>query len=397
MNMNIKTDSQKTPPGFFMVGLALAFLFVSSAAAEDHDAYFSVTGPCDLRFPQDHGPHPGYRMEWWYYTGNVTSQKGKRFGFQLTFFRIRISPPGAEKSWPDPASAWRTHQFYLAHAAISDIDGNRYLHAEQAARGVLDIAGASQKSGATTVFLKNWFAEVKKTGTSSGPSEYIHHLNASADEFSFDLTLTSVKPPVLNGKGGYSQKGANPESASCYYSFTRLSTRGTMTLGKKRMSVQGGSWMDHEFSSAPLEPNLEGWDWFGIQFDDGTELMAYFLRQTNGMFSPASAATFTDASGKTVSVSGDDMNLKILETWKSPKSGAVYPSRWRLSILPLSLDLTIFPNLADQEMQSPESTNITYWEGSVSVSGTGNSSVKGLGYAELTGYEKPFHGPGMTP
>jgi len=246
----MKTDSQKPKAGFFekirffMGGLTLLFLFASSVVAKD-DTYFSVTGPCGLRFPLDHGPHPGYRMEWWYYTGNVKSQKGKRFGFQLTFFRIRISPPGAEKSWPDPASAWRTQQIYLAHAAISDIDGRRYLHAEETARGVLGIAGAFQKAGVTTVFLKSWSAELKKIRTSSArshasdTSEYIHHLKVSADGFSFDLILKSVKPPVFNGKDGYSRKGVNPESASCYYSFTRLRTRGTVTLGKKKVVGSG--------------------------------------------------------------------------------------------------------------------------------------------------------------
>jgi predicted secreted hydrolase len=352
---------------------------------ENTNGYLSVTGPCDLQLPKDHASHQGYRTEWWYYTGNLKSALGKRYGFQLTFFRRRIIPSESEEKWPTPASAWRTGQIYLAHAAISDLDGKHHFYAQDMGRGVLGIAGEYRDNDTIRIFVKKWSARI-------GPK--VHQLKVISDPFSFDLDLTSVKPAVFHGKKGYSRKGSTPESASCYYSLTRLETNGQVTLAGKTFAVNGLSWMDHEFSTAPLEPGLVGWDWFGLQLSDNTELMIYLLRQKDGGFNPASSGTYIRSNGKTKHLFGHDIEVTVTDTWNSPNSGAVYPARWRLRIPSPALDLIIAPNLADQEMKTKESIGVTYWEGSVSVRGikTGRQ-INGQGYVELTGYAKAFDAP----
>ncbi|MGA7145612.1 MAG: lipocalin-like domain-containing protein [Desulfobacterales bacterium] len=353
--------------------------------AEDPKGYLSVTDSCDLEFPRDHGSHPGYRTEWWYYTGNLQSSAGNRYGFQLTFFRRRINPMGSEKKWPKPASAWRTSQIYLAHAALLDIDGKHHYYDQCMGRGVLGIAGVSRDHNDVRIFVKKWTARISPKAL---------HLKAIAEKFSFDLDLTPVKPVVLHGNRGYSRKGSTPERASCYYSLTRLETKGQVTLAGKTFSVRGLSWMDHEFSTAQLEPGIIGWDWFGLQLSDNTEIMIYLLRQKDGRWHPASSGTYVRSDGTTRHLSIHDIEPMVLDTWKSPNSGAVYPARWRLRILSPAMDLSVIPNLADQEMRTRESTGVTYWEGSVSVRGNKNGRrVDGQGYMELTGYAGPFEAP----
>jgi predicted secreted hydrolase len=372
-------------------GLTL-FVFISyflvighPVLAEAPSNYLTITGPCNLEFPKDHGAHPGYRTEWWYYTGNLRSQTGDHYGFQLTFFRSQISPPGADKTWPDPPSAWRTQQVYLAHAAVSDIAGKRHLQAELVSREALSMAGVLHRPPETVVYLKNWSARI-------GAEAQVLHVDT--DEFSYELTLKPVKPPVLHGRAGYSLKGSSPERASCYYSYTRHAVEGQLTIGGKTMAVRGQGWMDHEFSTAVLEPGIKGWDWFSLQLADRTELMLFLLRTDDGGISAVSGGTFVDPDGNTRAIGKDEFAVTILDTWKSPHSKAVYPSRWRLRVFPVSLDLTIFPNLADQEMQTSGSTGVTYWEGSVSIRGTRDANqINGLGYVELTGYAEIFDRP----
>jgi predicted secreted hydrolase len=362
------------------------FLFIGRPAlAEAPSNYLTVTGPCNLEFPEDHGAHPGYRTEWWYYTGNVRSQTGDLYGFQLTFFRSQISPPGADKTWPDPPSAWRTQQIYLAHAAVSDIAGKRHLQAELVSREALSMAGVRYRSPETVVHLKNWSARI-------GIEAQV--LNVDTDDFSYELKLKPLKPPVLHGRAGYSLKGSSPERASCYYSYTRLAVEGQLTIGGKTMAVGGQGWMDHEFSTALLEPGLRGWDWFSLQLSDRTEIMLFLLRTDAGGISDVSGGTFVDPEGNTRAIGKDEFAVTILDTWESPHSQATYPLRWRLRIFPVSLDLTISPNLADQEMQTSGSTGVTYWEGSVSIRGTRDANqINGQGYVELTGYAERFDRP----
>jgi predicted secreted hydrolase len=373
------------------VAYVLFCLFVMSTAAgyhaiaESESDFFSVTGPCNLVFPKDHGPHPGYRAEWWYYTGNLEAENGNQYGFQLTFFRSQITAPGDKKRWPRPPSAWRTPQIYLGHAAITDIFHKRHLQSELMARGTLGMAGVSQEEMATLIFIKNWSAKI-------GADR--HLLKTVSDEFSYELKLKPAKPPVLHGETGYSRKGSIPERASCYYSFSRLNTEGTLTVGGNTIAVRGLSWMDHEFSTAPLEPGIIGWDWFSLQLSDQTEIMLYQFRTEKDGISAASSGTFIDPSGNTRHLTIDEFKIEVLDQWKSPRSRALYPTHWRLTIFPLSIQLNIYSNLSDQEMQTPETTGVTYWEGSVSISGSaGKHPIKGSGYAELTGYAQSFNAP----
>ena len=365
--------------------LVVAMAWAASPCVADEGPYQVITGPCDLRFPRDHGPHPDARTEWWYYTGNLKSEDGNSFGFQLTFFRRRIAPPGADKTWPRPASEWRSDQLFLAHAALTDVNGKRFLHAGRMAREALGMAGTRVEAATVDVFVRDWSARI-------APDR--HDLEAGSNDFRFALALRPFKDPVLHGLSGYSRKGNNPESASCYYSFTMLDAKGTILLEGKKLQVHGAAWMDHEFSSAPLEPDLAGWDWFSIQLADGTELMIYLMRKKDGSYAPASSGIFVDAAGKSVSLPREAFLVDVLGQWQSPRSEARYPSGWRLRVPSLGLDLTITPKLQDQEMETPDTTRVTYWEGCVGVKGTGNggAAVEGDGYVELTGYAKTMEG-----
>jgi len=370
--------------GFWWVW-AVCIFFVASAAMSQDQNYLKVEGPCSLQFPEDHGAHPGYRTEWWYYTGNLTDAGGRRFGFQLTLFRRQIVPPGSEQQWPRPASRWRTQQLYLGHAALTDIEGGRHLFQEEIAREALSLSGTRRQNDRVRVFLRDWEIEITPAG---------HRLQASAEEFSFQLSLKPEKRPVLHGEQGYSRKGSRPDMASCYYSFTRLAARGSIDLNTEKFAVGGQAWMDHEFSTAPLEPGLEGWDWFSLQLDNGAELMLFRLRRASGGFHPASSGTYVFADGTTRTILQDDFDLRVLERWKSPASGAEYPVEWRLTIPSLDTELQVEANLAAQEMRTTASTGVTYWEGSVSVAGTtGGRLTAGSGYVELTGYAEPFDRP----
>ena len=360
-------------------------VFSQLALAGEPSNYLTVTGPCNLEFPKDHGAHPGYSTEWWYYTGNLRSNTGEAYGFQLTFFRSQISPPGADKAWPNPSSAWRTQQIYSAHAAVTDVAGKRHLQAELLSREALAMAGVLHRPPETVVNLKNWSARIDSDA---------QVLKVDTDEFSYKLTLKPLKPPVLHGQAGYSLKGSSPERASCYYSYTRHQIEGRLTLDGKSIAVNGQGWMDHEFGTAFVGPGVKGWDWFSLQLSDRTEIMLLLLRTKRDGISSVSGGTFVDAEGKTKVIEKDEFAVTVLDTWKSPQSSAVYPSRWRLRVLPYSLDLTIFPKLADQEMQTTESTGVIYWEGSVSIKGTKEKQpIDGQGYVELTGYAESFDMP----
>lgn len=374
-------------PALIGAGLmwAACLFIVAAPGMSQEEEFRKVDGPCNLRFPADHGPHPGYRTEWWYYTGNLADDAGRRFGFQLTLFRHQISPPGARRQWPRPASRWRTRQLYLGHAAITDIQGGRHLFDEEIAREALSLSGARREGDRVEVFLKDWQIAITPEN---------HHLQASTEAFSLDLTLVPEKDLVLHGEAGYSRKGSQADMASCYYSFTRLAARGTIGLEENQFAVSGPAWMDHEFSTAPLEPGLEGWDWFSLQLDDRTELMVFTLRRAGGGLHPASSGTFVLADGTARAIGREAFDLEAQEHWKSPSSGAEYPVRWRLRIPELQMSLVIEANLVDQEMRTTQSTGVTYWEGSVSVRGTsGGQPVAGRGYVELTGYAEPFDRP----
>ena len=360
--------------------------FPITSARADETTYYHVTRPCNLSFPDDHGMHPGYRTEWWYYTGNLRASTGEKFGFQMTIFRSQISPPGAEKNWPNPASQWRSQNIFLGHAAVSNITEQKHIFDEQWCREMIGIAGVSQnKSGTTRIYLKNWLIVI---------DEKRHKIRVQSNQFAFDLKMRSLKPVVLHGDRGYSRKGELDENASCYYSYSRLMTDGTLVYKDQTYAVSGSSWMDHEFSTAPLQKNIVGWDWFSLQFSDNTELMVFLLRQTEKSIHPASSGSYIDEDGTKKQLTHKDFKIKVLDNWRSPQSGASYPSKWQLFISDMDMIITITSNINNQEMVTSESTDVIYWEGSVAITGYKRShDISGVGYVELTGYNRRFDAP----
>ncbi len=327
-------------------------------------------------FPRDHGSHDEFRTEWWYYTGHLTSEDGRRFGYQLTFFRRGI----AQTDRPPNPSRWAIRHLYLAHFAVTDVNGGRFVYDEKVSRAALGKAGAA--TGRLHTWIDRWAA------TADGR---MHHLTASTSLVSIDLRLATKKRPVLHGDAGISRKGQERGEASHYYSLTRMETEGILVINNERFSVKGGSWMDHEFGSMDLGEDLVGWDWFSIQLTDQTELMFYRLRHPDGRAASASSGTFIDADGDTLHLTTEDLHLEAINHWVSERSGARYPSQWRIAVPRLGLVLSLTPLIADQELITGKSTQITYWEGAVHVTGTrAGAAVEGEGYVELTGYAEPF-------
>ncbi|MGH7738770.1 MAG: lipocalin-like domain-containing protein [bacterium] len=321
------------------------------------------------KFPRDHGSHPDYQTEWWYYTGHLKTPEGKRYGFELTFFRQGLARN------VDNTSSFTATDLYFAHFAVSDLGAKTFWYAQKMNRPGPGLAGAAP--GGVSVWNEDWRA------FHDGPG---HRLQAHGDGRSIDLLLQSPFPAVLNGPRGYSVKG--PGEASLYYSFPRMSVTGTLGMGGKTFPVKGQAWMDHEFFTDGLNPQATGWDWFGLQFSDGTDLMLYRLRLQNGKVSPYSAGTFTDARGHATHLIAADFQAQALESWKSPHTGAIYPTRWLIQIPKLKLAFEVGADFPDQELNTAQSTRVVYWEGSVRLSGKrGLKPVKGEGYMELTGYD----------
>ena len=337
---------------------------------EDPGGFARATAPRAFRFPDDHGPHPEFRHEWWYFTGNLRGPGGRRFGYQLTFFRFALSPDP-----PARASRWAANQAYMAHFAVTDVQGNRFRHFERTGRGALGLAGATARP--LRVGLDDWSAEGKKTSTLP------IRLRAAEDDASIDLVLDTARPIVPQGDRGLSRKGAAPGNASHYYSMTRLATRGTVRVDGVSFPVEGNSWLDREWGTSSLEKGQVGWDWFALQLSDGRDLMFYRLRREDGGSDPFSAGTLVLPDGSYRPLSLDDVQIETLESWRSPEDGARYPSRWRLRLPSEGLELNVIPRIADQELR----TAVRYWEGAVGVRGTSRGEpVEGEGYVELTGY-----------
>lgn len=331
------------------------------------------------RFPRDHGTHEEFRTEWWYYTGHLSTKSGRRFGYQLTFFRRGVAQEAARTN----PSRWAIRHLYLAHAAVTDLDRARFSYAEKLSRAGIGKAGA--EPGRLRVWIDRWKAE-------ASPAEpHRHHLEARGDDFAIDLTVAAEKPAAVHGEGGVSRKGASPAQASHYYSLTRLATSGTVTVGDEVLPVTGLSWMDHEFGSGDLGANQVGWDWFSLQLDNRTEVMLYRLRLADGGIDPASSGSLILPDGRVQALAASDVRVEPLDYWTSRRSGARYPARWRIAIPSADLMLEVTPELADQELVTARSTQVTYWEGAARITGTKqNVPVAGSGYVELTGYADRF-------
>lgn len=347
------------PPG--------ATIVVSRALGAGDDAGFTrATRPRAFAFPADYGPHPGYRTEWWYYTGTLTGAGGRGFGYQLTFFRIALGPTPAQRT-----SAWSTTDVYMAHFAVTDVAAGRFYPHVRFARGAAGLAGAG--TAPYRVWAEDWSAAAESD------SAFPMRLRAAEGDVAIDLTLETAKPPVLQGRDGLSRKGPEPGNASYYYSLTRMPTRGTIRVGSVRHEVRGASWMDREWSTSALGEAV-GWDWFALQLADGRDLMLYRLRQPDGSTSPWSAGSVVPPDGTSRPLAAADMRIETLAWWTAP--GEVrYPARWRIVVPSAHLDLEVIPRVADQEYRAP----IRYWEGAVNVRGT-SDTVHGVGYVELVGY-----------
>lgn len=325
-----------------------------------------------LTLPADHASHPEYKLEWWYYTGNVDATDGRRFGYQLTFFRVGVDPS------PANPSRWAVRDLFMTHLAVTDVSGRRYEFAERMNRAGPGWAGAD--TARYHVWNEDWSAALE------GASH--HRLHALSGGLGVDLTLEETRPPILHGDHGYSRKGAAEGNASHYYSLTRMPTRGTLTINGETVPVSGASWMDHEFGTSFLEPDQVGWDWFSVQLDDGHDLMIFQIRRADGSIDPRSSGTLVEPDGSWSPVtSTKGFRLDPGRLWRSPASGARYPVEWHVVIPGRQVDLEVAAALDDQELHTEHSTGVTYWEGAIDVTGSANGrAVKGRGYLEMTGY-----------
>ncbi len=346
-----------------LIPLALAFQYQAALPGYQY------------HFPKDHASHPAFKTEWWYYTGHLNTQTGRRFGYELTFFRI-----GNDAKAPrNPDKVWSTDNLYAAHFALSDESGKQFHYSEKLNRSGLNVAGA--RPDAYWVWNELWLAE-------GLGDRMILRANSPDGNGEIHLMLHSTKPPVIHGKNGVSQKAGCVGCASHYYSLTSMDTEGLLVWEGKALPVRGLSWMDHEFGSNQLGKNQVGWDWFSVQLTDNTELMLYLLRREDGTVEPNSSGTVVYPDGRSRHLALSDFEVKASgKTWTSPASKGKYPLGWNIRIPSEKLTLTITPAFENQELFTAGSTGVAYWEGSSKAQGQkAGKNVTGQAYVELTGY-----------
>lgn len=334
-----------------------------SLSGQKTEGFARADIPRDFTFPQDFGPHPNFQTEWWYYTGNLSTLDGRDFGYQLTFFRRALSPDEIKRE-----SKWASNQIYFAHFALTDINNGKFYSGEKWSRGAAGLAGS--QSDPFRVWIDNWSisGNEKKVG-----------LTANDGSVSIELNLKSMKPIVLQGDRGLSQKSSDVGNASYYFSQTRIRSSGTITIAGQKFEVTGLSWLDREWSTSALGENQEGWDWFSMQLNDGREIMLYQLRLKDGGVDQFSSGSFIEKDGSVVHLNSEDFKIEVLDNWKSPETKKIYPSKWKVAIPEYDIELIVTPLLNNQELL----LSFTYWEGAVKVLGEG---ISGKGYVELTGY-----------
>ena len=349
--------------------LLLVCLLAAGASAQ----YKQALPGYHYEFPRDHFNHPDYRTEWWYYTGNLKSPQGQRYGFELTFFRQGVTRDA-------DSSPWHIGDLYMAHLALSDVNGRRFYHDERLNRAGPGIAGIDQLTG--LIWNGNWQVQLGASTQS---------LHAVTGQFTIQLDLASPKPPVIHGRDGVSRKAAGAGHASHYISLTRLVASGRITLDGKSIPVEGAAWMDHEFFSDAMDSSESGWDWLSLQLDDHSEVMLYRLRHQDGRADPYSSGTYIDPNGHSDFLGSNDFTMTPAgPTWTSPNTRGTYPIGWRVAIPKLGVEAKISTSLPDQEI--PSSFGPSYWEGAIDVNGMrGAASVQGVGYLEMTGYAAPMH------
>ena len=357
---------------------AVAALFIAVFCVAPSVAQFRQALPgYRFQFPRDYFNHPDYQTEWWYYTGNVTAPDGRKFGFELTFFRQGMSRDSS------PVSAWGLNDIFFAHFALSDLSGGKFFYTERTNRAGPGLAGASAKL--QKVWNGNWSA-VWTRG--------IEQLTALHAGYSLNLALQSQKPPVLHGENGVSQKSSGAGRASHYFSETRLAVSGALAFDSRSYAVSGFAWMDHEFFTHQLDADQVGWDWFSLQLNDNTEVMLFRIRKKDGTVDSFSSGTVVDSAGRSRHILSSDFHLSPeAESWLSPSSGARYPTRWQVDVPSLGLTLEATTPLQSQELVSTSKVVPSYWEGAILLQGKKNSAaISGSGYLEMTGYDRPLSG-----
>jgi len=325
-------------------------------------------GVRNFRFPEDHGPHPGFRTEWWYFTGNLTAENGRHFGLELTFFRLGIT------ATPQPrASGWQDDSVWMAHFAVTDTGRQRFSAAERLARSHSELAFARADP---------FEVRVEDFSVAAAGVDAIR-LSAQQDGYAIDLVAAGLEDIVLQGDRGYDAKGPEPGNASYYYSAPNLAVSGTLSA-ERDFSVSGTAWFDREWSTSGLSAGVEGWEWFALQLDDGTRLMYYRLRQTDGSPSPFSGGTLVTADGSALRLGPEAVDAEPTRRWRSRTTGVEYPVAWRLAIPSADLELDVDPVLDGQELD----LSVRYWEGAVVARGERSGvATGGTGYLELAGYQ----------
>lgn len=364
---------EEPPPDDASSPAAMAVRYLSDGD-DDEGGYARAFQPRAFVFPEDHGSHPEFRTEWWYFTGNVFGGGERHYGFEVTFFRVALAATA-----PDSPSAWATNQFWMAHFALTDTANGRFHAAERLTRGALGLAGASQAP--FRVWVEDWQVEGR-----ADPGAESFRLRARGEDAAIDLQLESLKSAVAQGDRGLDAKGPEPGNASYYYSLPRLAVSGSVRVGEAGAGVdevEGLAWMDREWATSALSEGVAGWDWFALQLSDGRDLMYYRLRGDDGLASAESGGTLVGADGEVLRLERSDVVLEAVDYWTSPLSNVRYPVQWRLAVPGEQLDLSIVPYIANQEVD----LSVRYWEGAVRVSGTAEGRpIGGNGYLELAGY-----------
>ena len=323
-------------------------------------------------FPRDHRRHGDFKTEWWYFTGRVADEKGRIFGYQVTFFRQGLRAPGERGA---TTSRFVVDDLKFAHFAVSDVAGQRFHFQQKLSRGAFSEAGFGESE--RLAWIDDWSVELV--------SENSFLVRASSADVALELRLENTKPWVMHGADGISQKAEGVGRASHYFSGTRLQTSGTLVLAGRRFAVTGESWLDREWATNQLTAQQAGWNWFSLQLDDGTELMLYQMRLRGGGLDPNSSGTFVARDGTVQHLSREDYTLTPIKEWRSKQTGGSYPIAWRLTVPKLGLEARIATPLTAQELVLQP---VAYWEGLIGIEGTrgGDQAIKGHGYMELTGY-----------
>lgn len=351
----------------------------------------------DFIFPKDHGPHLKYKREWWHFSGNLHTDLGRKFGYQLTIFRVGLNSEFsvantfrvAKKSKNASRSKWRSNHIYMAHFAVTDIEGKRFYPFQKVSRDNFGLAGSQYYTNPDPrisennlkLWVDNWSVE------SLSDSVFPLWFKASSGDVSIDLVMTQSKPVILNGFKGVSLKGNEAGNASYYYSIPQLETQGEIEIEGLKHKVKGKSWFDREWFTSAFKNSITGWDWFAIQLEDDREIMIYYLRNQDNAKTKHSGGTIIERDGTYKKLDADDIIIVVKGYWQSPRTGISYPAGWKVVIPSHSIEMLVTPLVEDQELDFIP----RYWEGAVRVSAVDQSAnrrkpVTGLGYVELVGY-----------